>query len=423
MKVFLETVGCRLNQAEVEAMAGQFRAAGHEIVATAERADLAVVNTCAVTSAAASDSRSAIRRAALAGARQIVPTGCWATLQPDQALKLPGVERTITNDCKDSLVEELLGVERHSFDAEPMAREPLPGARRRTRLFVKVQDGCDNRCTFCVTTIARGASRSRTTEAVCRDIASAVAGGTQEVVLTGVHLGAWGRDLGTDLYALVRAVLAEARLARLRLSSLEPWDLDAKFFSLWRDPRLCPHLHLPLQSGCASTLRRMARKTTPDSFRRLLESARVAIPDVAITTDVIAGFPGETEAEFEASLEFVQTMHFAGGHAFTYSARPGTVAARRADQVPEAIRRRRTRDYLEAFAEAAERFRRSSVGQTRSVLWESAIPVPGAGWQLAGLTDNYIRVHSRAARPQWNEIAAVELTEIRSDFLQGIITK
>jgi len=423
MKIFLDTVGCRLNQAELEAMAGQFRAAGHEIVATAANADLAVVNTCAVTSAAASDSRGAIRRAARAGAARVVPTGCWVSLRPEQASAMPGVFQVVTNDRKDALVADLLDLPPQAFDAEPLAREPLPGARRRTRLFVKVQDGCNNHCTFCITTVARGASRSRPIDAICRDIQRALSGGTQEIVLTGVHLGAWGADLGADLKDLVRAVLHRTSVPRLRLSSLEPWDLDEDFFSLWHDSRLCPHLHLPLQSGCAATLRRMARKTTPRSFRSLVAAARRAIPDLGLTTDVIAGFPGETDAEFEESLHFVRSLDLSGGHAFTYSARPGTVAAKRRDQVPVGIRRTRTRRYMDLFAQGAERFRRSSIGRTRPVLWESADSAPDAGWNLTGLTDNYIRVRSNALDPRWNEIAPVLLAESGPDFLQGIIVK
>jgi threonylcarbamoyladenosine tRNA methylthiotransferase MtaB len=423
MKIFLDTVGCRLNQAEIEVLAGQFRAAGHEIVATADNADLAVVNTCAVTAAAASDSRGAIRRAVRAGAAQVVPTGCWVTVQPEHASAMAGVRQVIANDHKDRLVAEVLHLAPPEFDAEPIAREPLPGARRRTRLFVKVQDGCDNRCTFCVTTVARGASRSRSIDAICRDIQHALVGGTQEVVLTGVHLGAWGKELGADLNSLVTAVLQRTPVPRLRLSSLEPWDLDEEFFLLWRDSRLCPHLHLPLQSGCAATLRHMARKTTPESFRELVQVARRIIPDVAITTDVIAGFPGETDAEYEESLQFVESMNFAGGHAFTYSPRPGTVAAKRKDQVPASLRRTRTRRYLDVFSDAAGQFRRSLIGTTRPVLWESAHRGADAGWELAGLTDNYIRVRARASDPRWNEIGAVRLKAAGADFLQGIIVK
>ncbi len=201
MKIYLDTIGCRLNQSEIERMARQFRAAGHEIVASAEGADLAVVNTCAVTAGAASDSRGKVRQVARAGANQIVATGCWATLQPRQAAALPNVLSVVPNGRKDSLVADVLDLQPEAFDLEPLSREPLPGAHRRTRAFIKAQDGCDNRCTFCITTIARGRGRSRPIAEVIPDVRAALAGGAKEIVLTGVHLGSWGQDLSTSLAA------------------------------------------------------------------------------------------------------------------------------------------------------------------------------------------------------------------------------
>ena len=330
MKVFLDTVGCRLNQSEIEAMARQFRAAGHEIVAGAGDADLVVVNTCTVTSQAASDSRQKVRQAVRLGADQVVLTGCWSTLEPEQALALPNVHKIFPNDQKDELVKDLLGLPEPEFELEPLARQPLPGIHMRTRAFTKVQDGCDNHCTFCITTLARGEGLSRSIPDVMKDIQAALLGGTREIVLTGVHLGSWGNDRAGKtgkLTDLIHTILAETDVPRLRLSSLEPWDIDEDFFGLWQDPRLCRHLHLPLQSGSAGVLRRMARKVTPRSYADLLAAARNAIPGIAITTDLIAGFPGETEEEFAETLEFVENMEFSGGHVFTYSARAGTAAA------------------------------------------------------------------------------------------------
>ncbi|MCI0550849.1 MAG: radical SAM protein, partial [Anaerolineae bacterium] len=262
MKIYFDTIGCRLNQAEIETMARQFRVAGHEVVATAELADMAVVNTCAVTNDAASVSRSKIRQIARAGVGEIVATGCWATLQPGQVYDLPNVFRVVANDRKDSLVPDLLNLPQHTFDLEPISRQPLPGLHRRTRAFIKVQDGCDNHCTFCITTVARGEGRSRQIDDIIHDIQSALDGGTKEIVLTGVHLGSWGYDFNSHLKELIKAILYETDTPRLRISSLEPWDLDEDFFSLWNDSssslragsRLMPHLHLPLQSGCESTL-------------------------------------------------------------------------------------------------------------------------------------------------------------------------
>jgi threonylcarbamoyladenosine tRNA methylthiotransferase MtaB len=423
MKIYLDTIGCRLNQSEIESMARQFRAAGHEIVAAAAGADLAVVNTCTVTGEAASDSRAAVRRAKRLGAGEIVVTGCWATLEPQKAGELPGVRKIVPNPQKDSLVADLLGLPHEFIDLEPLARQPLPGLHGRTRAFIKVQDGCDNRCTFCITTVARGAGRSRSVDEVIADVRAALDGGTQEIVLTGVHLGSWGRDFATPrrLADLVAALLARTAVPRLRLSSLEPWDLRADFFALWSDPRLCRHLHLPLQSGSATVLRRMARKTTPAGFTALLASARAAIPEVAITTDVIVGFPGETGEEFTETLDFVQRMEFAGGHVFTYSERPGTAAARMRNQVLHQLRKQRSAVLRHAFAEAAQTYRRKFLGRTLPVLWEATDQLSDAGWRLEGLTDNYLRVTALAPEPRWNRVDAVELGELTADGVQGKI--
>ncbi len=341
---------------------------------------------------------------------------------------------------------KLLNLQLEIFDLEPIAREPLPGLRQRTRAFIKVQDGCDNRCTFCITTVARGEGRSRPLADVITDIQSALDGGTKEVVLTGVHLGSWGQDLSTSsstparsalsgrasstrhlktgpnahLRDLVIAILKYTDTPRLRLSSLEPWDLDEDFFQLWEDERLCQHLHLPLQSGCGATLKRMARKTTPASFRDLVAAARQIMPDAAITTDVIAGFPGETNEEFAESLDFIKEMDFAGGHAFTYSARPGTGAARLGGQVRHEARKERNSVLREVFEEGGKAYRQRFVGQRMSVLWESVTEMNGQGWQMEGLTGNYLRVKALSPQPLWNQISLVELQNNGGNGLTGV---
>jgi threonylcarbamoyladenosine tRNA methylthiotransferase MtaB len=380
---------------------------------------MAVVNTCTVTSQAAADSRAVIRRIGRAGVDEIVATGCWATLQPEKAVALPNVLRVVNNSHKDDLVADLLEIPVETFDLEPLAREPLPGLRQRTRAFIKVQDGCDNHCTFCVTTVARGEGRSRPLADVIADVQSALDGGTKEIVLTGVHLGSWGQEFGYHLRDLVRAMLDHSDTPRLRLSSLEPWDLDADFFQLWEDERLCQHLHLPLQSGCASTLRRMARKTTPASFRDLVTAARQIMPDAAITTDVIAGFPGETDEEFAESLEFIREMDFAGGHAFTYSPRPGTGAARLGGQVRHEVRKERNAVLRGVFEAGAKAYRQRFIGQEVSVLWESVTQMDGQGWQMEGLTGNYLRVTASAQEPLWNKISDVTLRSLADEKIMG----
>jgi threonylcarbamoyladenosine tRNA methylthiotransferase MtaB len=423
MKIYLDAVGCRLNQSEIETYARQFGALGHSLVASPAEADLAVINTCAVTAEAASDSRQKIRQASRAGARAIAVTGCWSTLQPQAAASLPGVRHVIPNADKDHLVSHLLQIPPEIFDVEPLARQPLPGARLRTRAFIKVQDGCNNRCTFCITTLARGPGRSRPVAEVLADVRAALKGGSQEIVLSGVHLGSWGQDFSPPLHLrhLVRAILSETDVPRLRLSSLEPWDLDGEFFSLWEDRRLCRHLHLPLQSGCAATLRRMARKTTPEAFAALVAAARAAIPEVAITTDIIVGFPGESEAEFAQSLDFVRAMQFAGGHVFTYSARPGTAAAQMPNQVPHSLRKERNAQMRAALAESALAYRQQFLGRVLPVLWESAAALEPQGWRMSGLSDNYLRVIAHAPQHLWNRITAVHLTALTPDGLQGVV--
>ncbi len=423
MKVYVDSIGCRLNQSEIEKIARQFRAAGHEIIENAAEADLAVVNTCTVTGAAAADSRQKIRQIARAGQAEVVVTGCWSTLEPQAAAALPGVTKVVANQEKDHLVEQVLGVQAEIFDLEPLAREPLPGAHLRTRAFIKVQDGCDNHCTFCITRVARGAGRSELIASVVEEVQAATAGGTHEVVLSGVHLGSWGQDLtpGLHLRHLIEAILADTDVERLRLSSLEPWDLDSAFFRLWENPRMCRHLHLPLQSGSTQTLKRMVRNTDPDTFTNLLGEARAMAADMAITTDIIVGFPGETDAEFTESLAFVERMNFAGGHVFSYSLRQGTPAVKLKDRVAGPLIHERNRQMREVLEEAARGYRRKFLGRVERVLWESTNYYGPEGWRIHGLTDTYIRVETLSPRQLWNQIDLVELTGLNEAGMVGRI--
>jgi len=426
MNIYLDTIGCRLNQSEIETFARQFRLAGHTLVETPAKADLVVINTCTVTADAASDSRQKIRQSARAGASQVVVTGCWATREPATAAALPKVSQVVPNSKKDLLVANLLHIAPEIFDQEFINRLPIPGERSRTRAFIKVQDGCDNHCTFCITALARGPSCSRPIAEILADIRSALAGGVKEVVLTGVNLGSWGQEWqpAQHLKHLIEVIfIAEPELPRLRLSSLEPWNLDASFFALWHHSRLCRHLHLPLQSGSAATLRRMARKTTPKAFAELVRTARVAIPVMAITTDVIVGFPGEDDAEFDESLTFIQEQDFAGGHVFTYSARPGTAATLLPLQIPHTIARERSVKVRRLFAEAAHTFQTKFTDCQLPVLWESRTKAPDGSWKLSGLTDNYLRISASADADLWNQISLVRLTGQADAGMQGIICK
>jgi threonylcarbamoyladenosine tRNA methylthiotransferase MtaB len=397
MKVHLRTLGCRLNQSEIDTMARQLRSQTHDIVDSAQAADWVIVNTCAVTQDAARSSRQLVRELHRANPNaKLAVTGCYAHLSPDEIAVLPGVSRVVDNRAKDKLVEKITGQLVEPFDHEPITRQNRLGAYGRTRAFVKVQDGCDNACTFCVTTIARGAGRSRPLAEVVDEIRYLHALGYQEAVLTGVHLGSYGHDQGhhDGLIHLVQAILADTDIPRLRLSSLEPWDLSPDFFDLWSNPRLCRHLHLPLQSGCDTTLKRMLRRTSQGQFSELVVAARKRIPGVSITTDIIVGFPGESEAEFAISETFIRQMDFAGLHVFRYSKRPGTAAARMRGHVPDQEKKSRSAHLIALSARAEKRFAGRFDGEILNVLWENIVGATEAGFVNVGYTDNYIRVRS-----------------------------
>ncbi|MEM7347853.1 MAG: tRNA (N(6)-L-threonylcarbamoyladenosine(37)-C(2))-methylthiotransferase MtaB, partial [Chloroflexota bacterium] len=396
-----------LNISEVEDMARRFTSQGHRLVGPGDLADLYIFNTCAVTHVAARKSRQVIRQMRRANAdAKVVVTGCYSQIEPE-AIEALGVDLIVSNEDKDKL-PELLSEAGWLKDSDPIPAIDAPSfiafpegegqpkidqSPDHTRAFIKVQDGCDNRCTFCIVTIARGAGRSRTLSDILAEIKRLTDLGYQEAVLSGVHLGSYGHDLGDSkgLQTLVSHILAETDIPRVRLSSLEPWDLDAEFFELWQNKRLLPHLHLPLQSGSDETLRRMARHTTQAQFSKLIEAAYTTIPDLSITTDIIVGFPGETDAEFAESLAFVEEMAFSRLHIFRYSKREGTVAAKMKGHVPSPVIQMRSQQMHTLNADLEETFRQKFIGRTMPVLWENSEPF-GFGLQWSGLTDNYLRV-------------------------------
>jgi threonylcarbamoyladenosine tRNA methylthiotransferase MtaB len=428
MRIRVDSIGCRLNISEVEEMARCFASAGHRLVGPGEMADLYVFNSCAVTHVASRKSRQIIRQMRRANPKAaVIVTGCHSELEPDEVRRL-GVDLIVSNEQKDRL-PEIVAEAGLLRDADPLPAvdvpsflTPLLAEDSHTRAFVKVQDGCDNRCTFCIVTIARGVSRSRPVAEVVAEINRLVGLGYQEAVLSGVHLGSYGHDWGDrhGLQHLVRAILAETDLPRLRLSSLEPWDLDTSFFELWQDERLLPHLHLPLQSGCDATLRRMARRTNQAQFSQLVEHARAAIPDLSVTTDIIVGFPGETEAEFADSIAFVEQMAFAKLHIFRFSRREGTAAATMRGQVPAPVMQERSQRMHILNVELERTFRQKFVGRTMPVLWESHEPY-GFGAQWSGLTGNYLRVvtHTSPEINLRNQVIETKLLETVPAALLG----
>ncbi len=429
MRVHLHTIGCRLNQSEIETLGRRLARAGHALVDDAAQADTVILNTCAVTAEAARDARNLTRRFHRANAEaEIVVTGCYATLAPDDIRVLPGVSAVVGNADKDA-IPTLLDPSAATaeplprFDLEPLSRETGPGTTGRTRGFIKVQDGCDNRCTFCVTTIARGDGHSRALGDVVAEVAAFAEAGYREVVLTGVHLGSYGRDLGrpSGLRELVEALLVHTGIPRLRLSSLEPWDIAPGFFDLWADSRLLPHLHLPLQSGSDRILRRMARRTSRAGFSAFVAEARGAIPDLHLSTDLIVGFPGETEAEFVESMELVETLGFGRLHVFSYSPRPGTAAARMPGQVPGPLKKERAARMIALGERLAGDYHARYEGAVRPVLWEQATGAEPDGLRWAGYTDNYIRVTAVGPVDLMNRVTPTRLSDPRPDGMRGRI--
>ncbi len=421
MKVFLDTVGCKLNQSEIEKYSAQFHQAGHEIVALMDEADVVIVNTCAVTSAAAQDSRQKLRKAVrLNRDMKVIATGCLASLNDAIDEMIPGLTAVVPNSQKDSLVNDLFG----TFpELDYYQRQVIPGERHRTRAFIKIQDGCDNFCTFCITRLARGSSRSIGIDQITADIRGALDMKVKEIVLTGVQIGSWGKDLKPEAHLsdLISEILNHVKEdTRVRVSSLEPWDLAPGFFSLWEDPRLCPHFHLPLQSGTDSVLKRMGRKILTTDYSKLLKGLRSTIPDAAITTDIIVGFPGETEQDFQNTVDYVRAAGFAGGHVFSYSARAGTPAANFPDQINGKIKHQRSAILRDVFDQQGIQFRSKFVGKIEEVLWESATKVEG-GYVMRGWTPHYIRVEALSPEIRKNQIQKVLLSSITSTGCAGTI--
>jgi threonylcarbamoyladenosine tRNA methylthiotransferase MtaB len=425
MKVYLGSIGCRLNQSEIETLAQQVLANGHEVVTDPALADKVVINTCAVTSEAAKDARKMTRRIHRGNPEaEILLTGCYATIAPGELSVINGAGRIVPNKEKDHLIQLIDPRSQPmttDYDREPILRQFLVGTMGNTRAFVKVQDGCDNRCTFCVTTVARGQGQSRRLGDIVSEIQALTDAGYQEAVLTGVHLGSYGRDLGngSDLAELLRAILRHTDIPRLRISSLEPWDVAPGFFELWSDRRLLPHLHLPLQSGSDQVLRRMARRTTRASYRGLVTRARANIPDLNLSTDLIAGFPGETESDFAETMAFVAEMAFARLHVFTYSKRPGTAAATMDGQVPETLKKERVRRLLALGQRQSLSFHSAFEDCVRDVLWETAAGASEQGLRWIGYTDNYIRVNAFGDEASFNQITPTRLTAPRADGMDG----
>ena len=410
--VALETLGCKLNQAETEVLASQLKEAGCRIIPASEPADIYILNTCTVTHVADRKARHCLRMARRRNPESsLIVTGCYT----EQAkIKLSGIDGVILvagNEEKHNLVRILHG--------RGLLKNPAGAAEvdhfNRTRSFIKAQDGCNNFCTYCIVPHVRGREKSVRPEQVIEEINHKVTQGYQEVVLTGTEIGRYNYE-GVNLTGLLRNILAESSISRLRLSSIQPPDLTPELTWLWENRRLCRHFHLALQSGSDTVLRRMNRRYNTTDYTRAVEYLRSRIPDVAITTDIITGFPGETPLEFEESLKYVQEMEFARIHVFPYSPREGTPAARMKDQVGYEEKKERNQRMLVLAQTSRSNYQQRHLNRSLEVLFEKA---SGDIW--SGYTDTYIKVYARSKTVLTNRIVPVRLVELARDGVWGEI--
>ena len=411
--VAIETHGCKLNQADSGLLAAQFARRGFRLVTSSEPADVFIVNSCTVTHVADRKARNSLRAARRRNPDStIVATGCYAQRSPEALRALAEIDLVVGNVDKGSLVSEVLEW-RGGTPPVPCAvgvqRETLTPRIARTRAMVKIQEGCDQVCAYCIVPKVRGRERSVPQDELVDEIGRHAANGYKEVVLTGTQLGSYGFDLpDTDLRRLIGTILDRTEVGRVRISSLQPQDVGPELLDLWSDGRLCPHFHLPLQSGSDSVLRRMRRRYGAERYSDAVDMIRGRVPDVSITTDVMVGFPGESEAEFQETLALCRRTGFGAMHVFPYSIRPGTSAAHREDQVGPDVKSQRMRQLLEVAEQQFGEFRDRFEGAVRPVLWEEGSGAPGATtW--TGLTDNYIRVTAHSSSSLTNQVTPARL--------------
>ncbi|MGE4271950.1 MAG: tRNA (N(6)-L-threonylcarbamoyladenosine(37)-C(2))-methylthiotransferase MtaB [Desulfitobacterium sp.] len=412
------TLGCKVNQTESEALGQLFRNNGYNVVPTTEKADVVVVNTCTVTNTGDAKSRQIIRRMVKAHPDAfVVVMGCYAQTAPGEILDIEGVDLVLGTQDRGKILEWIDIVRREQqpkssvhtiWDAKEFEELPLIEEESRTRATLKIQEGCNKFCTYCIIPYARGPVRSRIPENAVAEAEKLVAAGYKEIVLTGIHTGSYGEDLGDDwnLARLVKGIAKVEGLHRLRLSSIEPMEFTPELIEIiMSTPAVCPHLHIPLQCGSDDVLTRMKRPYTVSEFKELIHRLNGLLPGIAVTTDVIVGFPGETEENFQESIETVRSCGFSGAHIFPYSMRKGTPAAKYPDQLPNKVKEQRVKALMKVAKESQEEYIRKFLGQTVEVLVEWVDPEGVA----TGHTRNYLQVHlpPREGKP-WESGELVE---------------
>ena len=418
MRVALDTLGCKLNQAETELLARQFGEAGYRMVSPDDEADIYILNTCTVTHITDRKARHRLKRARRRNpSALVVAAGCYVERARPELTQIEGVDLLVNNEEKPHLLRLL---EESGLISSPVCVQIdtigcLYGGLR-TRALVKVQDGCNSFCAYCVVPLVRGREKSLPVDRVIGEVGQRVAEGCKEVVLTGTEIGAYNHN-GVGLKELLEHILSDTDVTRLRMSSVQPQEISPALMGLWRDSRLCRHFHLSLQSGSDAVLERMNRRYSTGDYQCTVSSIRDVVSESAITTDIIVGFPGETAEEFEQSYGYCRRMEFARIHVFQYSPRSGTRAALMRQQVTAQVKKQRSQQMLALAEESARNFRQRFSGRVMEVLWEQQSE---AGvW--SGLTGNYIKVYTRSSEDLTNKLLSVKLGEIRGDGMWGEI--
>lgn len=417
-KAALHNLGCKVNAYETEAMQELLEDSGYEIVPFHEKADIYIINTCTVTNMADRKSRQMLHRARKMNPDAIVAAcGCYVQEKPEEVADC--VDIVIGNNRKKEIVHILEEYEKgregirkdlvdigHAREYEDLH---LSRTAEHTRAYIKVQDGCNQFCSYCIIPYARGRVRSRSMESVRGEVETLARNGYQEVVLTGIHLSSYGIDTGTDLLSLIRTVHEVAGIKRIRLGSLEPRIITEEFAEAIAGlPKMCPHFHLSLQSGCTETLKRMNRRYTAEEYYEKCELLRKYFRNPALTTDVIVGFPGETEEEFKASRDFIDKVDFYETHVFKYSRREGTKAAAMPDQVPEEEKTRRSNILLDLSRKKQAAYEQRLLGTTQEVLIEEEIRRNGEIYQV-GHTREYVKIGIRTEEKLANRLVQIEI--------------
>ena len=426
--VALITLGCKVNIAETEGMKLLFQKAGYRIVPEDQFADVYVVNTCTVTSMGDKKSRQMLRRVhSLNPSAIVAAVGCFAQVSPEEAAKVEGVSLVLGNNMKHRIVELVENIRnkeksQYVFERKLLSEyEELPVETYdgHTRAFLKVQDGCDQFCSYCIIPYARGPIRSRDIKEVIKEAKSFALNGFKEVVLTGIHLTSYYDERnGKGLAELIKEIHEVEGIKRIRLGSLEPMFLTSDFIGeIKKLPKLCPHFHLSLQSGCTETLKRMNRKYTPEEYRNIVSLIREKIPDVTFTTDVMVGFPGETEEEFEKSYAFCREIGFLWMHVFKYSPRKGTPAYKFQDQIDSKTKEARSKRMIELAKQMRHKAFESFIGRKTDVLLEK--PVEGSSGDMEGLTPNYIPVKVKIRSQKTGEIINIRLVSCEGEYMRG----